>query len=89
MRPVYQRRPLASDEVLALAAYLEDTGAQATEDSPPLPLKFLLPGLGATLLALVAVGTLRGSRSGRRNQVTAPATQDFAPPPGDFIGAGL
>jgi len=72
MRPAYREHALQPDEVLSLAAYLEDTDRQAAEDTSPLRLKFVLLSVGGAVLALGAVSSLWASRS-RRGE-PAPAT---------------
>jgi mono/diheme cytochrome c family protein len=97
MQPTYRQHNLESDEVLALAAYLEDADRHAVEDSSPLPLKFLLLSLGGTVLGLAAFGTFWGRRS-RRNDAATSCKKAPAPPtirpkatssPVDCVGAGL
>jgi mono/diheme cytochrome c family protein len=86
MQPAYLRHGLEPDEVLALVAYLEDADRQVPADTSPVPLKFLLVGLGGAVLALLMVSALWGSRS--RRERAAPDAQ-AAPPPADFVGGGL
>jgi mono/diheme cytochrome c family protein len=57
MQPAFQQHGLESEEVLALTAYLEDTDRHEVEDTSPFPLRFLLMGLGGTVLGLATVGT--------------------------------
>jgi len=98
MRSAYQRHGLDSDEVLSLAAYLEDTDQQCAEGNSPLPVKLLLLGLAGTVLGLSTLGALWGSRSRRRDGAALNGTSAAALPfgrrepaasPADCIGAGL
>jgi mono/diheme cytochrome c family protein len=63
MRPAYRQHSLESDEVLALAAYLEHADRTAAEDSAPLSPRVLLWSLGGTVLGLVTIGALWGGRA--------------------------
>jgi hypothetical protein len=58
MQPAFRQHGLAAEEVLSLAAFLEDTARQGVEDTSPLPLKFLLLGLGGAVLGLATISTL-------------------------------
>jgi mono/diheme cytochrome c family protein len=97
MRPAYRQHALEPDEVLALAAYLEDVNKHAVEAASPLPLKFALLGLGGAVLGLAAFGSFWGSHSRREQaplngKVAAerPASQPKeTPSPVDCLGAGL
>jgi cytochrome c2 len=64
MRPVYKDHALELDEVMCLVAYLEQEDKQGVEQSSAPPLKFFLLGLGGTILGLVTVSFLLGSRLG-------------------------
>jgi mono/diheme cytochrome c family protein len=97
MHPAYLQHSLEPGEVLSLVAYLEDANQHAAADASPLPLKFLLLGLGGAALALV-LGTFWGSRSrrpdlaernGRAVPALPPARPSRAPAPADCVGAGL
>jgi hypothetical protein len=61
MHPVYKQHPLKSEEVLSLAAYLEETDKMGVEEASPVPWKYLLLGLGGTVLGLVALSFLWGT----------------------------
>jgi mono/diheme cytochrome c family protein len=63
MQPVYQRRALEQDEVLALAAYLEETDKQGVEQAAGPPRNFLLLGLGGAVLGLAVVSAFCRGRS--------------------------
>ena len=62
MQPAYQQHGLESEEVLSLVAYLEDADRKGVEDGSPLPVKFLLLGLGGAILGLGTLSTLWASR---------------------------
>jgi mono/diheme cytochrome c family protein len=98
MRPAYQQHGLESEEVLSLVAFLEEADRKGVEDASPLPLKFLLLGLGGSVLGLASVSALWGSRSRARGRPpldgrAAPALPaprpDLAPSPPDYAGLGL
>jgi mono/diheme cytochrome c family protein len=80
MLSLYREHPLEEEEVLALAAYLEDAAREGAEDASGLPVKFLLMGLGGAVLGLVLLSTLWGSLS-RRRGTACPATEPAAPLP--------
>jgi mono/diheme cytochrome c family protein len=56
MRAVYRDHALEPEEVVSLAAYLEDTDKHGVEQASAPPQNFILMGLGGTLLGLTAVG---------------------------------
>lgn len=98
MLPTYQEHPLEPKEALSLAAYLERADKEGVEEASPLPLKFLLWGLGGTVVGLATVSTLWGTRFRPRGLVTLdgraapalPATRpELAPSPQDYVGSGL
>jgi mono/diheme cytochrome c family protein len=62
MLPVYEKHPLGAEEVVALAAYLEQRDREGVEEAASVPLILLLWGLGGTVLGLVAVNVLFGWR---------------------------
>jgi mono/diheme cytochrome c family protein len=62
MLPVYQQHPLESEEVVALAAYLEQRDREGVEEAASVPLTLLLWGLGGTVLGLVVINVLFGWR---------------------------
>ena len=84
MQPTYLQHGLEPDEVLALVAYLEDADREGPADNSALSLKFLLLGVGGTVLGLLTLSTLWGSRSRQRDAAThhgestpvAPAERD-------------
>jgi mono/diheme cytochrome c family protein len=78
MQPVYQQRALEQDEVLALAAYLEETDKQGVEQAAGPPRNFLLLGLGGAVLGLAAVSAFwRGRfRAGNRPGLNGKAAVD-------------
>jgi mono/diheme cytochrome c family protein len=59
--PVYKQHPLKPEEVMSLAAYLEETDKTGVEAASPVPLKYLLLGLGGTVLGLVALNFFWGT----------------------------
>jgi mono/diheme cytochrome c family protein len=88
MQPTYQQHALEREEVLALGAYLEETDKQGVEDASPVPLKFLLMGLGGAVLGLAVVSSLWGSSLRPRSRpplngriATAQPAEDAVPPP--------
>jgi mono/diheme cytochrome c family protein len=98
MRPAYQQHGLESEEVLSLVAYLEDADRKGVEEASPLPLRFLLLGLGGSVLGLAGVSALWGSRSRARGRPpldgqpapALPASRpELVPSPPDYAGLGL
>jgi mono/diheme cytochrome c family protein len=90
MHAAYLQHHLESDEVLCLAAYLEDADRHATADVSPLPTKSLLLALGGTVLGLAGIGMFWGGRAraanlARRNGEAAAALSTSA----DCVGGGL
>jgi mono/diheme cytochrome c family protein len=61
MHPVYKEYPLKPEEVLSLAAYLEETDKTGVAEAAPVPVKYLLLGLGGTVLGLVTLNFLWGT----------------------------
>jgi len=66
MLPLYQQHALQEEEVLSLVAFLEKAAREGTEQGSGPPLNFLLMGLGATVLGLLAVNLVWGSGFRRR-----------------------
>lgn len=54
MQPIFKTRPLQSDEILPLVAFLEDSAKRGGEDDSTATLNFFLLGLGGAVLGLVA-----------------------------------
>jgi mono/diheme cytochrome c family protein len=86
MRTVYRQHTLASDEVLAVAAYLEDTASQTVADTSPLPWQLLLLGLGGTVLVLAVVSTFWTGHPREKARLIARTIPTS--PPADDVGAG-
>jgi mono/diheme cytochrome c family protein len=61
MLPVYHQHPLEPEEVVSLVAYLEEANREGVEEASPVPLPFLLLGLGGTVLGLVGVNVFWGT----------------------------
>jgi mono/diheme cytochrome c family protein len=98
MRPAYRQHALESEEVLALTAYLEEADRKGVEDASPLPVRFLLLGLGGAVLGLTSVTALWGSRSrararpplnGQAAPALPPSRPDLTASPPDYAGLGL
>jgi mono/diheme cytochrome c family protein len=98
MLPAYQQHGLESAEVLSLVAYLEETDRKGVEEASPLPLKFLLLGLGGSVLGLVSLTAVWGSRSRPRRRLPLDGTAAAALPAArpevarssqDYVGLGL
>jgi mono/diheme cytochrome c family protein len=97
MRPIYRQHGLESEEALSLVAYLEQADRKGVEETSSLPVRFLLLGLGGSVLGLVTVSSLWGSRSrppgrppldGRAAPLPA-SRPDLARSPQDYVGLGL
>jgi mono/diheme cytochrome c family protein len=83
MLPVYQEHPLEPDEVTSLVAYLEKADRDGVEDASPLPLNFLLMGLGGAVVGLAAVNTFWGRHFGPRRLPTPEGQSAAALPPAE------
>jgi mono/diheme cytochrome c family protein len=68
MQPLYKEHPLEPEEVLSLTAYLAEADKEGVEDASPVPLNFLLLGLGGTVLGLGAVNVFWGIGFGPRSR---------------------
>ncbi len=75
MLPVYQQHSLQDEEVLPLVAYLENTAREGVEHGAAPSMKFLLFGLGGTVVGLGAVSAFLGHRFSRAEALPLPRAQ--------------
>lgn len=80
MAPIFQRAPLAADEVLALVAYLKATAEKGETAAKPVALEFLLAGLGGAALVLVLFDFLWRGRFRAIRQPLVDGVQDPSSP---------
>ena len=62
MQPIFSRKPLQPAEIHALTAYFEDSTRMPEQPASTARLRFLLIGLGGTVLGMVALNAMWGRR---------------------------